>query len=110
MRCVTAAFRSWQTFLDVSWRDSNRRRGKILQMRRLAVLLVVGLIVAASACAPKLIPAPVVTAPKFPEFIRPAVPPALASGNAALNFDRGWRFLQAGDLKNAEHEFALALQ
>src|SRR5207244_2188844 len=67
-------------------------------------------ITAVSACAPKTIPAPVVTTPKFPSFIPPTVPPSLAGGKAASNFDRGWRFLQAGDLKNADHEFALALQ
>ena len=79
-------------------------------MRKLAILALSGCLAVASACAPKVVPAPVVTTPKFPEFIAPVVPPAFAGGKAALNFDRGWRFLQAGDLKNAEHEFALALQ
>jgi tetratricopeptide (TPR) repeat protein len=63
-----------------------------------------------SACAPKMVPAPVVTAPKFPEFTQPAVPPALADGPAASSASRGWAFLQAGDFRTAEREFAAALK
>jgi tetratricopeptide (TPR) repeat protein len=75
-------------------------------MRRfvLAALVVV------SACAPKVIPAPVVTTPKYPEFVRPAVPPGLAATVAATSHDRGWAFLQTGDLRTAEREFATALR
>src|SRR5262245_34333567 len=65
---------------------------------------------AASACAPKIVPPPVVTAPKFPDFIRPAAPPALAGSAAAINLDRGWSFLQNGDFRTAEHEFTAALK
>jgi len=63
-----------------------------------------------SACAPKIVPPPVVTAPRFPDFIRPTTPPAAASTAAAINADRGWAFLQNGDLKTAEHEFTAALK
>lgn len=63
-----------------------------------------------SACASKVVPAPVVTAPKFPDFMRPAVPPAMADSPAAGFASRGWAFLQAGDLRTAEHEFATALK
>jgi tetratricopeptide (TPR) repeat protein len=65
---------------------------------------------AVSACAPKIVPPPVVTAPKFPEFQRPVVPPAMASSPAVVAYDRGWAFLQSGDLKTAEHEFAAVLK
>lgn len=72
-------------------------------------LFVLGLCVA--GCAAKApAPVPVVTAPKFPEFIRPAVPPAFANTDAASLQDRGWIFLQMGDLKSAEREFATALK
>jgi tetratricopeptide (TPR) repeat protein len=67
-------------------------------------------LVLASACAPKTAPAPVVTAPKFPDFMRPVVPPALANGPAAASASRGWAFLQAGDFRTAEREFAAALK
>jgi tetratricopeptide (TPR) repeat protein len=49
-------------------------------------------------------------APRFPDFIRPTTPPAAASTAAAINADRGWAFLQSGDLKTAEHEFTAALK
>jgi tetratricopeptide (TPR) repeat protein len=71
-----------------------------------------GLIVAAalSACAPKTVPAPVVSTPTYPDFLRPTVPPTLAGTKAAVLYDRSWRFLQAGDLKMADREAAAALQ
>jgi tetratricopeptide (TPR) repeat protein len=72
-------------------------------------LLLAGMVLI-SACAPKVVSVPVVTAPRFPEFTRPAVPPAYANSPAAVNASRGWAFLQAGDLRQAEHEFAAALK
>src|SRR3954471_19825218 len=79
---------------------------RIVRMRKL--LLAVAVL--AAACAPKVIAPPVVAAPRFPEFIRPATPPGDANSAAAINADRGWAFLQTGDLKTAEHEFAAALR
>jgi tetratricopeptide (TPR) repeat protein len=72
--------------------------------------LLLAALVAVSACAAKVVPAPVVTAPKFPEFRIPAVPESMASGMAAQLQVRGWAFLQSGDLKTAEREFAVALK
>lgn len=40
----------------------------------------------------------------------PEVPPPFSGGPVAAIQDRGWRFLQAGDLKTAEREFTLALK
>ena len=74
-------------------------------MRKYAVALLV----LASACAPKIVPAPVVTLPKFPEFVQPPVPPAYANSPVAATYTRGWAFFQNGDLKTAEREFSLAL-
>ena len=67
-------------------------------------------LVLASACAPKVVPAPVVTPPKFADFMRPVVPPAMADSPAAEFASQGWAFLQAGDFRTAEHEFATALK
>jgi tetratricopeptide (TPR) repeat protein len=78
-------------------------------MRKLAVVAVFSLAAAAWACAPRMATAPIVTAPTFPEFIRPPVPPPLESDPARPGYDRGWRFLQANDLKNADRELAAAL-
>src|SRR5262245_16339120 len=86
---------------------SARSRGKLFRMRK---LLGLALLTAMSACAPKAVPVPVVTTPKFPDFITPTVPPALATTPAAAGEERGWRFLQTGDLRNAEREFSAAFQ
>ncbi len=64
----------------------------------------------ASACAPKMVPAPVVTVPQFPDFVAPAVPDAQAGSPVAVAEDRGWRFLQSGDPDNAERELTAALR
>ena len=79
-------------------------------MRTLAVFTLVLVLVTAAACAPTTIAVPVVTAPKFPEFVRPAVPAALAGSDAAVMYDRAWRFLQAGDFRSAERDLAVALR
>ena len=67
-------------------------------------------LVLVTACAPKTAPTPVATAPKFPEFMRPAVPAAFADSPVAGAMSRGWTFLQAGDLRMAEHELTAALK
>ena len=72
--------------------------------------LLFAALVAFSACAPKIVPAPVVTAPKFPEYTQPAVPPSLSGGVAALLQSRGWQFFQNGDLRTAEREFSAAVK
>jgi tetratricopeptide (TPR) repeat protein len=72
--------------------------------------LLLAVAVCASACAPKLVPTPVVTDEKYPQFRQPAIPPALAASPAALTMSRGWAFLQIGDLRTAEHEFDTALK
>jgi tetratricopeptide (TPR) repeat protein len=74
-------------------------------MRKCALALLV----LVSACAPKTVPTPVVTVPKFPEFVQPPIPPAFADSPIAAAYTRGWAFFQAGDLKTAEREFLLAV-
>jgi tetratricopeptide (TPR) repeat protein len=78
-------------------------------MRR-ARVLVVGLAMIAGACAPKSVPVPSVSSPKFPDFVKPTVPPDLAAGRPAVAADRAWQFLQAGDLRNASRELSVALK
>lgn len=77
-------------------------------MRTLAALLLLGLL--ATACAPKVVPVPTVTAPRYPDFLVPDVPAELAATAAAQSHDRAWRYLQAGDLRSAERELAVALK
>lgn len=81
-----------------------------MAMRRLAgSTLCLAAVLLVSACAPTIVPAPVVTTAKFPEFIEPTVPPSFADTRAAMGFDRAWRFLQSGDLETAQRELADAL-
>jgi hypothetical protein len=82
------------------------RRGKLFGMRK---LFCVALVVMA-ACGPKTVPLPTTSFLRFPDFIRPTLPVEFANTTAADNETRGWVFLQAGDLKNAEREFATALK
>ena len=75
------------------------------KLRRL--LLVV--LVFVSACAPKVVPVPTVTTPKYPDFPQPVVPPTFANSPVADTLSRGWAYLQTGDLKTARREFTNAL-
>jgi len=45
---------------------------------------------------------------KYPDFLYPAVPAALASAPGADAVDRGWRQLQNDNLREAEQEFSAA--
>jgi tetratricopeptide (TPR) repeat protein len=74
-------------------------------MRKLLLVFLVFI----SACAPKVVPVPTVTTPKYPEFMQPAVPPAFANSPVADTLSHGWAYLQTGDLKTARREFANAL-
>jgi tetratricopeptide (TPR) repeat protein len=73
-------------------------------MRKCALAVVV----CVSACAPRPVSVPVVTALKFPEFVQPPIPPAFANSPAAATFSRGWVLFQTGDLKGAERAFVSA--
>jgi tetratricopeptide (TPR) repeat protein len=62
----------------------------------------------AAACAPKAPPA-LVGAPRHPEFMFPFAP----SGTPAVQLarlERGWQYLQLGDVRNAERELSAALK
>jgi tetratricopeptide (TPR) repeat protein len=60
-------------------------------------------------CAPRVVSVPTVSNPLHPDFIRPTVPAQFAESSAAWHQDRAWRFLQAGDLRIADREVAMAL-
>ena len=83
-------------------------------LRRLpsSVLLLAGSLAVASACAkarPVVTPGPITT-PRFPEFVFPAIPSALAVPAASAAHQAGWQWLQLGDLRNADRSFASALK
>ena len=73
--------------------------------------LAVGIALMAAACGARTIPPPAVaTADKYPDFIYPAVPPALQRAPGAERIEIGWRFLQSGDTRNAGRDFDEALK
>jgi len=79
------------------------------QLLRLCSALATAIVLGACAKTTST-PLPSVSTPKFPEFLQPSIPRSLANSPAAVTSQgRGWQFLQAGDLRNAEHEFKVAL-
>lgn len=73
--------------------------------------VVIALAIAAGACAQKTVPLPNESATRFEDFVQPAIPQTFSGNPAAIaSQQRGWRFLQAGDFRNAEREFQLALK
>ncbi len=62
-----------------------------------------------AACASRTVPPPLPAALKYPDFVFPAVPAALRQLPGAERIDRGWRYLQNDDLRNAQREFEAAL-
>jgi tetratricopeptide (TPR) repeat protein len=78
-------------------------------MKRFVPLAFFLLSCAMPACAPR-VPPPLPDVPRHPEFIYPAVPDALTGTPEADRVDAGWRFLQTGDLRNAERAFSTAAE
>lgn len=58
-----------------------------------------------TACAART-PPPLPDRPRHPEFVYPAVPEDLQADPGTARVDAGWRFLQNGDLRGADREFA----
>ena len=75
-----------------------------------AAWALVLLAVLVPACAKKPVALPEPGAPRFPEFIYPAAPPAVAAMPVAGTHEAGWRWLQAGEIKEAERNFSAALK
>lgn len=71
----------------------------------LAVLVVA----TCAACATNPAP-PMPASLAHPEFVYPAVPAGLADAAAGDRIERGWRLLQADDLRNADREFSVAIE
>ena len=83
-------------------------------VRSVSLVPCLALTIIAAACAsssttttqfPPLSPA------AFPEFIQPTIPESFGRYPAAVaSVNRGWRFLEAGDLATAEREFRAAVR
>jgi tetratricopeptide (TPR) repeat protein len=70
----------------------------------LALFLVV------TACASKTAPPPAVPSPHFPDFVFPATPAGIGTPATIERHKAGWQWLQAGDLKAADRNFAASLK
>ena len=91
-----------------SCRPASVQRRHAGPTRRAAVLI---LLLGAVACAPRAAPVPPAPAvARHPEFVFPAVPASLQRAPGVEHIDRGWRYLQNDDLRNASREFAAALK
>ena len=75
-------------------------------MRKLSVLVAVVLI---AGCAARATMPPAPVTPRYPEFRYPTVPQGTDSIQVT-RIERGWRFLQADNQRNAEREFEAALK
>ena len=73
---------------------------------RIAVAVAALLLGACAARMPVVPPLP--SALKYPDFTYPAVPQQLLKSPQAAAVDRGWRYLQHGDLGGADREFSVA--
>jgi tetratricopeptide (TPR) repeat protein len=79
-----------------------------MKLRTLVVTLLA--VSAMSGCAREVLP-PVVTAPRYPEFILPALlSPDPKQAEFVKLHDVGWNWLQAGDLGRAAQQFQLVLK
>ncbi len=64
---------------------------------------------ALAGCAAR-VPPPLPDTLRHPEFVYPVVPENLKATPEAYRVDAGWRFLQAGDLRNADRAFTTAAE
>jgi tetratricopeptide (TPR) repeat protein len=82
--------------------------------RRLARLVLLGGTAIAAAmspsCAPKAVNLPSGVPPRYPDYMFPVVLAGTGSPEAVTSLERGWRLLQAGDLRSAEQAFGRALR
>lgn len=75
------------------------------------VALLLILMATISGCATKEAPVPPApTAPRFPDFVFPLAPAGLGTPAAAERHTTAWQWLQAGDLRAAERNFASAIK
>jgi tetratricopeptide (TPR) repeat protein len=83
-----------------------------MEPRRLARALGCASLLAAvliAGCAKRPVVAPAPVAPKFPDFLFPAIPQGLDRSLAGPVHERAWDALQAGELRAAEQTFNAAL-
>jgi tetratricopeptide (TPR) repeat protein len=87
------------------------RAGMPAVLRSLGLLTVITTMGLAACARPMPVPVVAPGMERFPEYPLPVVSPELMGDRrAAEAHDRGWRFLQSGDLRNAERTFQEVLR
>jgi tetratricopeptide (TPR) repeat protein len=81
-----------------------------VRRRERACVVLVLVAAALTGCAPAFAPPPTGATARYPDFVFPAPPPALAHSEATGRLEQGWRLLEAGDVRRARREFSSALQ
>ena len=82
-----------------------RNHGQTFRCSSVVLWFCASVCVVFASCAPKSAPV-VVGAPKHPDFVFPVSPDSALTDR----INRGWQYLQADDLRNAEREFSGALK
>jgi tetratricopeptide (TPR) repeat protein len=73
------------------------------------VLAAAAAVALAVGCAAR-VPPPLPDTLSHPEFVYPSIPEPLKTAPEAARVDAGWRYLQTGDVRNAEREFTAVLR
>lgn len=76
--------------------------------RAVVTVLIAGALL--SGCAKETAPAPPPGTPRFPAFLFPEPPQALAAHPAVTRHQAGWAWLQAGEFRAAERQFEAAIK
>jgi tetratricopeptide (TPR) repeat protein len=63
-----------------------------------------------ASCAKKAVAPPTVAAPKYPDYLFPTPPAGLGTPATLERHKAGWQWLQAGDLRAADRNFAASLK
>jgi tetratricopeptide (TPR) repeat protein len=71
--------------------------------------LVLASVLFAGGCAARAAMPPAPAVPRYPDFAYPSVPPT-ADESQQLRVERGWRYLQMDNTRNAAREFEAALR
>lgn len=87
------------------------RTFSVYPLATIALILCAGLgFLTLAGCATKVIEPEAGTPLRYPDFVFPAVSPGSGSTETMTLVERGWRSLQAGDLRSAEQAFDKAVQ
>jgi len=75
-------------------------------LRLLVATTLAAATIALAACATRVEPPAEVKAPRFPDYTFPQPPDGVGDAQARVDLGRGWRFLQVGNLSEAERDFS----